>query len=354
MTLQADPSGILDLLTCPGFCVKDNLITYVNQAASGLLLIPGTDVRSLLLTGSEEYADFQEGCLYLTLNLSASGMGASVIRREDGDYFLLDQEPQDEALRALALAARELRGTLTGAMVASDLLSRQPDPKNTRQQEQLAILNRSLNRTLRVIGNMSDAENWPSRNRQEIREIRSVLQEIFEKAQTLTAASGVRLEYTGLQEDVYTLLDLDQLERAVFNILSNSLKFSSDGAVIRASLTRRGKTLRLTIQDSGPGIPDAIRSTLFRRYQRQCAIEDSRFGLGLGMVLIRSAASAHGGTVLVDQPEQGGTRVTLTFAIRQDSGATFRSPLLQPDYAGERDHGLLELADCLPASLYQK
>lgn len=353
MTIQSDTAGILDFLTYPGFCVQNNIITRVNQAAAAMLLTVGTDVRDLMLTGAEEYKTFSSGCLYLTLNVIPNGWGTSVIRRDQEDIFLMDHGPQDGALRALALAARELRSTLAGSLISADQMAQQADPENAQLQEQLGRLNHSLNRTLRIIGNMSDAEDWPHQNRQEIREIGGVLQEIFEKSSAFMESADIRLTYEGLREDIYTLIDREQLERAILNILSNAMKFTPKGGHVRAALKRSGRILRLTIQDSGSGIPENIRSTLFSRYLRQGAIEDSRYGLGLGMSLIRSAAAAHGGTVLVEQPENGGTRITMTVAIRQDTGAQFRSPVLHPDYAGGRDHTLLELSDCLPYTLYK-
>ena len=92
---------------------------------------------------------------------------------------------------------------------------------------------------------------------------------------------------------------------------------------------------------------------MFSRYLRQPALEDSRYGIGLGMVLIRTAAANHGGAVLIDQPEGTGTRITMTLSIRQSKETVLRSNILRVDYAGERDHGLIELSDCLPAELYE-
>ena len=136
-------------------------------------------------------------------------------------------------------------------------------------------------------------------------------------------------------------------------MLSNAMKFTPAGGEIRVSLSRRGRILCFSVSDSGPGIPENVLPELFRRYLRQPAIEDGRNGMGLGMVLIRAAASAHGGTLLVDQPEDTGTRVTLTIAIRQGGEAMLRSNVLRVDYAGERDHTMLELSDVLPLSLYE-
>ena len=72
------------------------------------------------------------------------------------------------------------------------------------------------------------------------------------------------------------------------------------------------------------------------------------------MGLVRSAAAAHGGAVLIDQPAGCGTRVTLTLALRKNEPGMLRSPVMRVDYTGERDHALVELSDCLPAELYGK
>ena len=69
--------------------------------------------------------------------------------------------------------------------------------------------------------------------------------------------------------------------------------------------------------------------------------------------IIRTAAAHHGGAVLIDQPEGVGTRITMTMSIRQSKQATLRSNVLRVDYAGEQDHGLIELSECLPTELYE-
>lgn len=349
MEEKKEQLGLLDMMVRPAFCVKENRIEKVNSAAQALLILPRTDVRSLLLTGQEEYETFENGCLYLKLNLSPKGCGASVVKVDGSDVFVLDQESDDAELRCLALAARELREPLTNIMLSAEQLM-----ASAESSEQAARLNRGLHQMLRIIGNMSDAGRSTFTSQQETRNLGALFAEIFEKAQTYVAHTGIQLTYHGLSEELLGLADGEQLERAVLNILSNAVKFTSSGGTITAQLTRQGRMLRLSITDSGSGIAENIRSSLFHRYLRQPGIEDSRFGLGLGMVLIRSAAANHGGTVLIDQPEGKGTRITLTLSIRQNIGGMLRSPVLRVDYAGEREHGLIELADCLPVSVYKK
>ncbi len=347
---KKEVAGMLDLMLQPGFYVKENQIIQVNAAAQALLIDPGRDVRELLRTGQEEYAAFSGGCLYLKLKLPGQDWGASVIRVEDQDVFLLDPDPEDSALRHLALAARELREPLSSIMLSAEHLLPMAGAEG---KDQAARLNRGLHQMLRIISNMSDAGH-STVSRQEVLDLTELFREIFGKAQELVSQVGLHLTYEGPDKPVLSLADGEQLERAVLNLLSNAMKFTPKGGSIQASLTLRGRLLQLRIRDSGCGIAENVRSSVFARYLRQPGIEDSRYGLGLGMVLIRSAAANHGGTVLVDQPEWAGTRVTMTMLVRQNPAGTLRSPVMRVDYAGERDHGRIELSDCLPISAYEE
>lgn len=330
----------------PAFSVRDNRIFTVNSAARDLPLQPGMALLPLLHTGREEYEAFTGGYLYLTLTLEDQVFGAAVTRQDGQDLFLLDAVP-DEALRAMALAARELRDPLCSLMIAADRL----EPQNESQQYQLSCISRSILQLQRILGNMSDAGQTHPSVRMEIGDYSAFFRELLEKAQTLTANSGLTLTYQGLSDPVFGRMDREVLERAVWNMLNNAIKFTPDGGEIQARLTRKGKLLAFQVQDSGSGIPQGRMQDLFHRYQRQPGIEDSRYGVGLGMVLIRNAATQHGGTVLIDQPAGSGTRITLTLPMRQDGTQPLRSPRV--DYAGEQDHGLLELSEFLPPEWYR-
>lgn len=347
MEQQKENLGILDLMVRPGFCVKENRIIKCNRAAQGLFLTEGNEILPLLHTGKEEYEAFTSGCLYLTLRLNGQDFGASVTRMEEGDIFILDQESDLGELQAMALAARELREPLANVMISADKLLHDSDTPDA------ARLNQGLYQLLRIIGNMSDAVKYTASTRQETRDICTLMASIFEKARVAVEQAGIHLEYTGCKDPVYCLADEEQLERAVLNILSNAIKFLPNSGTIQAEFSRCGRSMRLSIQDNGSGIAHDVLSNVFRRYLRQPGIEDGRHGIGLGMVLIRSAAANHGGTVLIDQPEENGTRITLTFAIRQNTDTSLRSPVLRVDYAGERDHALLELSESLPSGLYK-
>ena len=337
----------LNLLIRPGFYVEEGRITQVNAAAQGLLLEPGMDIAPLITSGLESYQNFQTGCLYVQLNLSGTTFQGCVTKDGSADVFTLESDNGDTALQALSLAARELRSPLSAVMHGVQAMREENNP-------QAAALNRGLYQLLRLVGNMSDAVRWPGNARMETADLTAFFDELFEKTAVFAQAAGIRLEYQGLHKPLLCLADRDLLERAVLNLLSNAFKFTPKGGIVRVTLFTGGTSLRLSVWDSGPGIAQEIQGNLFSRYLRQPGIEDSRFGLGLGMVLVRSAAAAHGGAVLIDQPEGWGTRVTLTIALRREKAEVLRSPIMRIDYAGERDHALTELSDCLPVSLYKK
>lgn len=348
-------SGMLDLMVRPAFCVNDGKIAAVNQGALSRLIHIDTPIRELLLTGREEYSEFTDGCLYLTLDLNGQKTGASVTKQNGFDVFILEQDADQAELHAMALAAQELREPLSGVMTVADRLF-PVISEEIGTQEQVARINRGLFQMLRIISNMSDAARYQQETERilEVRDVTAILEEVFRNSAALTDQTDIQVRFQNLPHQVLTLVDAEKLERAVYNILSNAMKFTPKGGRIEASLTQRGRMLYLTVQDSGSGVDPAIRSCIHSRYLRQPGVEDGRFGIGLGMVLIRAAAAAHGGTVLMEHPEGCGARITMTMEIRQDTAGSLRSNILKVDYAGERDHGLIELADALPTAVYKK
>ena len=352
-----DQFRMLDLLPQPAFCVRDGQIIHVNEHGKRRMICPQTSVRELIQFGADEYAAFMGGCLYLTLNIADTPCGASVTRMQDFDVFVLEDGEDHADLQAMALAAQELRLPLSSMMTVADnlfpVIGTSDDPT---VQDQVARINRSLFRMLRIIGNMSDAYRYSQDlgSCQEVRDICGTFAEVFSASAATIAQADVTLRYSLPTESIYCLADEEKLERAVNNILSNAMKFTPKGGTIDAKLTHKGNLLYLTVQDSGSGIPSQVQGNVYSRYQRQPGIEDSRYGIGLGMVLIRSAAAAHGGTVLIEQPQGQGMKITMTMQIRTGEGNMVRSPLIRIDYAGERDHRLIELSDNLPVSLYRK
>ncbi len=347
----------LDLIPQPAFCVHDGLITGANSAAMQRQFCVGTAITELLVTGKEEYAQYCGGTLSLTLCAANTIYNASVVRLEDCDIFSLEPEADQTELRAMALAAQTLREPLASIMTVTDHILDADTQATPAMRQRLSQINRGLFRLQRLIGNMTQASQCGSGKilpRLETRNVRAVFDEIFEKAAVLAEQAGQEVLFTGLQQDIFCLVDSGLLEQAIYNLLSNAIKFSTNGNCITAKLSRNRNKLYFTIQDGGQGVEPALRSSVFTRYQRQPGIEDGRYGIGLGMTIVRAAANAHGGTLLMEQPEGEGARFTMTIAIRQNIDGIVRSPIIPIDASGGYSRELIELSDVLPASLYEK
>jgi len=353
MEQNTDILQMLELIPSPAFCVKDGIVTAVNPEAKRCFLSVGQSITELLLTGHQEYPQLREGCLHLTLKVAGESCGACVTRMNGFDVFVAEQDVELVQLQAMALAAQELRTPLSNIMTVAEELF----PRCSSDEGMLtAQLNKGLYQLQRIVCNMSDAYRYSreSSARLEVRDMGALWEEFFARSAEYCSHVGAKLHFTGLSEKVFSLADGEKLERAANNILSNALKYTPKGGTVEASLTRRGNMLYLTMQDCGSGAPAELRGNLFSRFLRQPSIEDTRHGIGLGMVLIRSAAAMHGGTVLLEQTQSGGLRLTISMAIRQKNDTFVYSAPLRVDYAGERDHALIELSESLPASLYAK
>ena len=97
---------------------------------------------------------------------------------------------------------------------------------------------------------------------------------------------------------------------------------------------RPSQTVRLTVEDDGPGVPPELAERLFERFVRGAGDRGGSFGLGLSIV--RAVAEAHGGQVTLQIPEGGGTRfvVTLPALAADDLTARASTQAASDDAAG--------------------
>lgn len=342
--------SLLEMIEHPAFCVRDGIIVKANEIAKQMFFDEGSAVMRFLPKDGPAYQAFTGGCLYLNVASSKITSGASVTRIDDFDLFMLDTE--GSKLEAYALAAMHLKiplCTITNLFEATNVGDKQYEPYSRALRKYLYQLNR-------IVGNMSDA-NWmrnDSRTNLEPTELSSLFAEIMEKMDTVVTTAGDRLEFQNITAPVHGLADRDLLERAIANILSNAVKFSPANSTIRASVTQKDDFLYFTVSD--PGDSPKARCNVFTRYLRPAIIEDKRHGLGLGMAIVHAVAMDHGGTVLVDTPPEGGTRLTFSICLRMPRRTLLRSTIDKP--STDRYHGLepslVEFADVLPTDVFEK
>jgi signal transduction histidine kinase len=107
-----------------------------------------------------------------------------------------------------------------------------------------------------------------------------------------------------------------RLKQALFNILSNAVKFTPDNGSVVVSARRQGDEIVLTTTDSGIGISSEDQERVFDRFERGSHPDARRAGAGLGLSLVKSFVEMHGGWVAIDSQPDRGTSVMCTLPSR--------------------------------------
>jgi signal transduction histidine kinase len=117
--------------------------------------------------------------------------------------------------------------------------------------------------------------------------------------------------------------DERRLKQALFNLVSNAIKFTPEGGSVRLEAASEGGELVLSVADSGIGIPPGDRARVFEKFERSNPqTRDS--GAGLGLSLVKSLIELHGGTVAIEPEADRGT------TIRCRLPAVLRLPAAEP------------------------
>ncbi len=336
---------ILSNLREPAFIASDGIITAVNTAAAQRFAEAGMCTADIITIGKEDYEAFHSGSLYLTICLSGTEYPCNVTALQEGQLFVIEEDTARAELQVLALAAQQLNMPVSEISLLVDKLSHI-------DAEEKAKISQNLFRLRRILGNMADAARLTvSTPKLTGCEMCSVFEEILEKASALLSENGTNLVYRLPNHRVSGSASLELLRRAIYNLISNAAKFSPAGSTIEAVLTHNDKRLAFSVTSSCENMAGG---NLFNRYTRQPGLEDPRLGLGLGMTLIHAAATAHGGTVLVEKLPGGKIRFTMSLAVRQDTSGDIRSPILIPDIYCGSDQALIELSDVLDYRLYNE
>ena len=115
----------------------------------------------------------------------------------------------------------------------------------------------------------------------------------------------IRVEADGA---VQARCDGTVIHRVIENLVSNGIKHTPKGGLLRVVAARAATGVRVAVHDQGPGIPVAARGKIFEKFGTiEVRAEQTYHSTGLGLTFCKLAIEAHGGTLSVDSPEAGGS-----------------------------------------------
>jgi CheY-like chemotaxis protein len=171
-------------------------------------------------------------------------------------------------------------------------------------------------------------------------EIAKVAEAAAESIGLSAADKGVKFKTTIAPETGLISGDPDRLQQAIWNLLSNSVKFTPEGGNVELRLTRVNSKIEIAVSDDGQGISHDFLPHVFDRFRQQDSTTARQHGgLGLGLAIVRHIVELHGGSVRVESAGEGrGATFTITLPAEAPhatpSGESLRSSIIDESHAG--------------------
>lgn len=237
---------------------------------------------------------------------------------------LLARDRAEEASRAkshfLAAASHDLRQPLHALSLYSAALSlRTPDGPVGEIAGHIVQTLDSLSALLDSLLDISRLDAGAVRPELRRVNVKAVLERIEADFRPVASAKGLAFRVTALDTEVET--DPVLLERVVRNLVDNAFKYTAAGSVMLATESGE-RTVRITVRDTGAGIPAAERERIFGEfYQIGNPERDRSQGLGLGLSIVQRLARLLGLQVELDSEPGRGSTFAITLAHAARSGA---------------------------------
>lgn len=345
---------LLSMLSQPAFCLRADGSVHCNQTARHLAPPHGGDSFSRWLGESAvSYVAWDRaGTLDLAVVCGGQPFRCSIQQAEDGIFCLLSPgAPSSSAASTMAATAQILRQSLSDlALPLQNLQRKSEDPALL---QQAAAVQRQVYRMTRIAANLSDLGTLQdgSRRLHTSREIvPAALAELAEQITDLCWDAGRKFLWKPSGKSTFVSADWELVQRALFNLVSNAVKYSPSGTPIALRSDVTDGFLLLQLENvCGSGCMEPLYSA-FRRLEQRSLIPDARWGVGLGLPITQAIAQLHGGIVTLEIREN---TVVVTLSLRCQSApgdAVLRSPAFS--YSSGTNQALIELSDILPAHLY--
>ena len=223
----------------------------------------------------------------------------------------------------LATLSHELRTPLNAILGWTSMLTR-GQIEVSRMPRVFAALDRNAQSQAQLIADVLDVSRFVTGKLQLHLTTVDMCDLVAQATESVRAAAAAKDNQLSIQDmpGCFVRGDPGRLQQVVWNLLSNAIKFTPAGGSIRIQVTRDERDVRVSVADSGTGIPQEFLPHVFDRF-RQADQTSTRVhgGLGLGLSIVKHLVELHGGTVSASSggPGQG---ACFTVRLRAENSAT--------------------------------
>lgn len=212
-----------------------------------------------------------------------------------------------------ANAAHEFRTPLAVMQLQLDLYNSTEHPTNDAcAQQTIRMMTEQNERLSRMVKTLLDMSELQTVARDDEIALDALVEEVLADLEPLAQEKTIHLT---AQCDAVTMTGSDiLLYRLVYNLVENAIKYNTPGGTVTVGAARQDKHIRLTVADTGTGIPEELKERVFEPFFR---LDKSRSralgGVGLGLALVREIVNVHGGSISVKDNPDGGTTFEVVF-----------------------------------------
>ncbi|MCU1278181.1 MAG: histidine kinase [bacterium] len=207
----------------------------------------------------------------------------------------------------LAMLGHELRNPLGPILFAAELLKREHDPAAIAKQR--AIIERQGRHMARLVDDLLDVSRVTSGKvilQRESVDLRALVERCVQAMEPTFAAREQSLTASYGRAPIFVDGDVVRLEQIVSNLLTNASKYTPRRGRASVELELVAGEALLRVRDSGIGIDPSMLEPIFDLFtQAPSGLDRSQGGLGLGLTLVRSLVTLHGGTVTAESEGSG-------------------------------------------------